>query len=324
MAADAAGNVYVADEGNHRVRKIDASATISTLAGREESGIVGDDGPFRADSINFHSPRAAALDRVGNLLFVDGTRLWKLNGGSVWIVASDASWSNYPPRGVAADAAGNVYVADQAHRSLRKIDAVGTLTTVAGFGSPQSVAGDALGNVYVVDAGRVQKIAGSGTVTALTGDSETGYGGDGGPAAEARLYLPGAMAADAAGNVFVVEGEASDGSRLRKIDTAGTITTVARLPIHHITALAADPSGNVFVGSEISGGQVWKVAAGDGEIELIAGTGEPGFEGDGSEAGSARLWVSGIAVGSSGNVWFTDHRNRRVRVLEPLRGGAVP
>ena len=133
-----------------------------------------------------------------------------------------------------------------------------------------------------------------------------------------------AAVADPDGNVYVVELERGGGRRrfLRKIDTSGTVTSLAEIE-EALGVLAADSSGNVYFRREIAGGQVWKFDAGDGEIESIAGTGEPGFQGDGSGAGSARLWVSGIAVDSSGNVWFTDHRNRRVRVLEPLRGGAL-
>ena len=307
VAAAAAGNVYVADERNHRVRRIDASGTITTLAGREER----DDGPDRADSVNLHSPRGAALDPAGNLLFLDGSSLWQLDlvWGAVSRVATYRDWNDDPPLSVTADSSGNLYLIVPGY--VRKIDASGAISTLEGFNSAHSVAADALGNVYIVNYGRVYKIDGSGAVTALTGDSEIDWAVT--------------AVADPAGNVYVVELERGGGGgrRLLKIDTAGTVTSLAGIE-EGFEALAADSSGNVYLRREIAGGQIWKFDAGDGEIKLIAGTGEPGFEGDGSGAGSARLWVSGIAVDSAGNVWFTDQRNRRIRVLEPLRGGVVP
>lgn len=124
---------------------------------------------------------------------------------------------------------------------------------------------------------------------------------------------------DTVGNVYV-----GDSYSVFKIDASGTITTLADSEDlggwpPEISALAVDESGNVYVGANhAKAGRVWRIQPENGGIEVIAGNGEPGFEGEGIPPGDARLWVSGIAVDRSGNVWFTDEVNRRVRVLERL------
>ena len=315
LVADEAGNIYIADEGNDRVRKINSSGTISTISGSEET----DDGPHRADSVILRSPRGATLDPAGNLLFIDGPSLWKLDplGGTVSRVSTVEveRWDSEPPFSVTADSSGNVYVLapgrDRFDKGIVKFDASGgAISSLAQFDSPESVTADGLGNVYVVDYGSVYKINGSGAVTSVMDDIEAGW---------ASTVL-----ADRAGNLYVVWWERGSERRwLLKIDTTGTVTRLGGIE-EDIEALAADSSGNLYFRRQSAGSQIWKLDAGDGAMELIAGTGEPGFDGDGSGASNARLWVSGIAADSSGNVWFTDHRNRRVRVLKPLRGGVLP
>ena len=350
VAADAVGNVYIADAWNQRIRKIDASEIITTLAG--SGGYLRDGGSVASDSVNL-SPHGAALDSAGNLFFLDGSyyssQLFKLDlTGTVSRVTGEGF---YEVEGMAADAASNVYIAHAGRNRILKIDVNGVVTTLAGDGGrgyggdggsatdaqlslPRGridfaslVAADAAGNVYVADVwnNRIRKIDVDGIITTLAGNGGNGaqgWGGDGGPATEVELGQLRGVAADNRGNVYVIQTLQDDLGHVRKIDASGVITTVATarsfrgLP----SALAVDESENLYVGVEHTGGgsRVFKFSPQDGDIETIAGTGEPGFNGEGMPAGSARLAsVSGIAVDAVGNVWITESGNRLIRVLEP-------
>ena len=309
VAVDAAGNVYVADTGNHRVRKIGAAGTVTTLAGTGERGYGGDDGP--ATEARFAFPAGVAVDAAGNVYVADtgNHRVRKIGAAGTITTLAGTGERGYGgddgpatearfafPAGVAVDAAGNVYVADTGNHRVRKIGAAGTITTLAGTGErgyggddgpatearfalPAGVAVDAAGNVYVADTGnhRVRKIGAAGTITTLAGTGERGYGGDDGPAAQARFALPAGVAVDAAGNVYVAD---TGNHRVRKIGAAGTVTT-------------------------------------------LAGTGERGYGGDDGPATEARFaFPAGVAVDAAGNVYVLEQRgdsryDNRVRRISP-------
>ena len=338
VALDTAGNVFISDQWDNRVRKIDTMGIISTLAGTGDWKDAED--TIGSNSAKFRFPRGAALDASGNLYFLDDARVWKLDmSGSVTAFAGTLEGYGgdggpaiearlYGPSGVAMDSFGNVYVTEQWQDRVRKIDTTGTISTLAGTGDwgnggdggpaieaqlaqPTSVAVDPFGNVYVADQGnhRVRMIDSDGNIHTLAGTGESGYGGDDGPADQAQLSDPTNVAADAAGNVYVAEGY----SRVRKIDPNGIITKFVRITGGGVQALAVDDFGNVFVGG---GYQILRISGVDGGAEVIAGTGEPGFGGDGGPSVNARLSVWGIAVDADGKVWFTDGYSRRVRVLE--------
>ena len=329
VAADSTGNLYVADRSNYRVRKIDAGTdVITTLAGTGSP--TGNWNGGSAASARLFSPRSVALDGAGNLYFADSNRVWKLDAtGQIAAVAgtgeSGYSGDGRPaveaqvsyPWGVAVDAAGNAFVADTGNHRVRKIDGgTGIITTVAALVRPYGVATDSSGNVYVADrgAGRIHKIDASGFVTTIAGTGQHGYGGDGGPAAEARLSYPAGVAVDAAGNVFVAD---TGNRRVRRIDAAsGNIETVFETDGFYSWVVAVDGDGNLYVG----GGQRIRLIDASGEVSVIAGTGAKGFSGDGKPAGGAELSVSGMAVDRFGAVWFADSGSRRIRVLEPWPG----
>ena len=137
------------------------------------------------------------------------------------------------------------------------------------------------------------------------------------------------MAADAIGNVYVIHGHGNLYYHVRKVDASGVVTTLATAEVGGpLSALAVDGSGNVYVGAEDTrrgGSRIWKIRPDDGEIEAIAGTGEPGFKGEGVPAAAARLSSAyGIAVDTRGNLWFADSGNGLVRALDPIRNGVVP
>ena len=336
LAADASGNVYVASRLHRRIRKIDASGTITTLVGTGFWKDAEVPGPSLAASHVFLGPLGAAVDTSGNLFFIDDYRIWKLSpSGFVSLVAGTGARGDAGDGGPATeaefrfpgeldiDASGNIYVSDSPSHRVRKIDASGTITTLVGTGEagisgdggpaaeahlwlPTSVAVDGSGNVYVTEYNRVRKINPSGIITTLAGSGGRGYSEDGHPATAISLTFPNAMAVDGTGCVYVV-----DNKRVRKIDPSSIITTV--FPISNfISAMAADQSGNLYIGVA---NWIVRIDAADGQAETIAGTGKPGFGGDGGPATGAPLSADGIAVASDGSIWFTDRGSRRIRVL---------
>ena len=244
VAVDTAGNVYVADTNNNRIRKITPAGVVSTLAGSSTGASGFTDGTGSAASFNY--PNDVALDTAGNLYVADwsnnairkitpGGVVSTVAGGGVWAVGSTngaaASATFNAPRGVAVDTAGNVYVADTGNHLIRKI-AAGQVTTFAGstlsgvfggfangtgtasmFDSPMDVAVDGAGNVYVSDVNNylIRFITPNGMVTTLAGTTKTG-GFQDGPALSATFGALRGVAVDSAGNVYV-----SDGDLIRKV-----------------------------------------------------------------------------------------------------------
>ena len=351
VATDSAGNVYVADEINYRVRRIDASTSvITTLAGTGSRTSGWNGGPAEGARLAF--PNSMAVDGAGTLFFVDQERVWKLDASGVVVALAGTGESGYLgdggpaveaelawPYDVTTDGAGNVYVADRGNHRVRKIDAgTGTITTLAGTGesgyggdggpateahlsAPNGVAVDVTGNVYVADSGnrRIRKIdAASGVIETLAGTGErTAFSGenrgDGGPAARATFSLVFGVSSDASGNVFV-----PDADRVRRLDTSsGNIETILEADGDSVWAVAVDDEGDLYVGS--GSGQIRMIDSG-GIVSVIAGTGRDGFSGDGAPAAGAELSVYGIAVDRFGAIWFTDGIGRRIRVLEPWPG----
>ena len=328
VALDPLGNVYVSDMFAHKIRRIDPAGIIRTAVGTGEWKDA-EDTPG-SESVKFRFPKGAALDPSGNLYFSDDARVWKLDAaGTVRVFAgADTPARLLGPWGLATDAFGNVYVADRWLHQVFKIDARGNTSRLAGTGRrgfggdggpaieaqllwPSSVAVDPFGNVYVADAGnhRIRMIDSDGRISTIAGTGEWGEQGEGGPAIKAQLSSPHGLAADSSGNVYVAEEWSG---RVLKIDPGGNITLVTReVPA---LALSVDDRGDLYAASREF--QIVRISGVDGEVSVIAGTGEPGFVGDGGPAEDARLSAWGIAVDADGKVWFTDAESRRVRVLE--------
>lgn len=256
VATDAAGNIYVADIVNNRVRRIDSAGTITTVAGSGTPGECGDVGP--ATSICLNSPSGVAVDAAGNLFIADqrNHRVRRVDaGGAITTVAGNGTFESCGdggpatsacvgnPFGVAVDNSGNLFIGEWANNRVRKVDSAGTITTVAGNGTegfcgdngpatsaclnhPGSVAVDAAGNLFIGDAWnhRVRKVGATGTITTVAGTGAMRFCGDGHAAATACLAFPFGVAVDAIGNLFIAD---THNHRVRKVDTAGTITTVA-------------------------------------------------------------------------------------------------
>ena len=358
VAVDAAGNIYIADTSNNRIRRVDTSGIITTVAGTgsqdfDGQGYGGDGGP--AVRAQLSHPFGLALDRNGNLYIADSynNRIRRVDAsGTITTIAGtgdrgfsgdggpavEAQLEN--PYGVAVDGAGNLYIADSENYRIRRVDASGIITTVAGTGSigfsgdggpairaqiawPARVAVDGAGNLYIADFSnfRVRRVDASGIITTVAGTGERGYGGDGGPAVQARLEWPSHLAVDGAGNLYI-----ADVDRIRRVDTSGIITTVAgtgdsgfsgdggpavQARIIHSRGVAVDGAGNLYIADTFND-RIRRVDV-SGIIATIAGGGSGG---DGGPAVEARLnSPNGVALDRVGNLYIADtisHRIRRV------------
>lgn len=305
VAIDALGNVYFADLFNNRIRKVNTSGIITTVAGTGTSGYSGDGG----------------------------------------LATSAQIWG---PSGVAVDALGNIYIADEGTVHIRKINTSGIISTIAGTGSLGctgdgglatsakidvyfGLAADKFGNVYFADwlNNRVRKVSTSGIINTIAGTGVGGYSGDGGLATLAQLSSPSGVCVDTSGNVYI--GDAAS-NVIRKINTSGIISTIAGTVIAGFSGdggpataaqlsgpsgLAADNQGNIFV-MDIGNSRIRKINSA-GIITTVAGTGAFGFSGDGGPALLADLDYSGAgnnpSVDAFGNLYFTDTQNKRVRVI---------
>jgi sugar lactone lactonase YvrE len=233
VAVDSVGNVYIADLGNKRIRKV-SGGTITTIAGNGAAGFSGDGGP--ATSASLSAPYGVALDSTGSLYTADNdnNRIRKVSGGTITTVAGNGnlgfsgdggpatSASLAQPEGLAVDSSGNLYIADTRNHRIRKLSG-GTITTIAGNGTPGfsgdggpatsaslynpgGVAVDSAGNLYIADSNnnRIRKVSG-GTITTVAGNGNAGFSGDGGPATSASLNYPIGIAVDSAGDLYTAD-----------------------------------------------------------------------------------------------------------------------
>jgi uncharacterized protein (TIGR03437 family) len=363
LAVDKAGNLLIADWGNHRIRQVSAAGTITTLAGTGSQGFSGDNGPATAATLNF--PYSVAVDVAGAVYIADSVnqRIRKVAGGIIYPVAGNgtralagdggpaSSASFNQPQGVAIDAYGNVFVGDTFNNRVRKAALGGKVSTVAGSGfykfsgdggaaigaslnGPQGLAADSAGRFYLADLRnhRVRRVNAAGVIATVAGNGTQGYSGDNGPAAAAALNSPAAVALDAIGNIYVAD---TGNNRVRKIDANGTITALAGAGVAGYSGdggpaniatlnrpggVAADTAGNVYI-SDTGNHAIRKVSAA-GVISTLAGNGVPGSSGDNGPAAVALLnSPGGLAVDSAGNLYVADTANHRVRRI--TSGGTI-
>ena len=327
VAADAAANIYISDSLNYAIRKVAAAtATITTVAGNGLPGYTGDGGP--ATSARIAVPFGAAVDGAGNIYFSDSNVVRKVTAatGFIMVVAGNGTTGNSGdggpatsaqlsnPTSVAVDGSGNLYIADSFTNVVRKVTAAtGLIATVAGNGTlgssgdgglatsaqiqPTGIAVDGSGNLYIADLnhGIVRKVtASSGIITTVAGNGTLAASGDGGPAIGAGL-APHALAADGSGNLYIAD-------------------------FYTVT----NPCGRYCDGTVMFNDRIRMVSAATGLITTIAGTGTPGYSGDGGLATSAQLnGPLGVAVDAAGNVYVADNGNNAIRMLVPASAHAA-
>jgi uncharacterized protein (TIGR03437 family) len=309
VTVDGAGNLYIADTGNYRVRKVSTNGTISNFAGTGAPGFSGDGGPATAAKLGLLF--SVAVDNAGN----------------VYIAGQDSLIRKVSAAGVISTVAGS------SGASLGD----GGPATQAELNQPRGITVDAAGNLYIADTGfnRIRKVTASGIITTVAGNGRSDYSGDGGPATSAALNTPSGVAVDAAGNIYIAD---TSNARIRKVTPAGIITTVVgtgafgysgdgspavNATIRTPMGVAIDASGSLYI-SDWGSGAIRKVTG--GIISTIAGGGKS-YPGDYGPAINASIsQPAGIAVDGGGNVYFAEEAADRIRALKPVAGpgGALP
>jgi hypothetical protein len=262
VAFDAFGNLFIADQYNNRIRKVNTNGVITTVAGGASY------------------PSGVAFDAAGNLYISDelGDLIHKVaTNGIITTVAGKGSsgYSGdggaatdaglYFPLSVTFDAFGNLYIADQVNNRIRKVDTNGIITTVAGnsgssysgdgsaatnasLNHPYGVAFDAAGNLFIADHGnnRIREVNTNGIITTVAGNGSSGYFGDGGAATNASFSQPCGMTFDSSGNLYIAD---QSNQRIREVHFAGcptfALTNVSVASAGNYTVAIANPYGSV-------------------------------------------------------------------------------
>jgi uncharacterized protein (TIGR03437 family) len=369
VLSDQAGNIFIAD--SYRVREVTARGKIFTVAGVGTHGFAGDGGPATKATLDADG---LALDPTGGI-FVSDTWLCAVRkiqpDGTISTVAGTGTWdastgfcgssgdggpatsAQITPYSIAADLAGNLYIAGAGR--IRRVTRDGRIDTIAGTGTrgysgdggpavsaqlsyTPGIAVDSSGNLYVADINnsRVRKITLEGIISTVAGNGGFGFDGDGGPATVATLDSPQGVAVDPSGNIYIDD---IGNSRIRMVAPNGKITTVAgsgdsmldggysgdgglalSASLRKPTGVALDSSGSLYV-ADSGNNRIRKVAT-DGTISTFAGTGTQAYSGDGGPASSAQFYdPEGIGFNAAGELFIADAGNNCVRKI--ARDGTV-
>ena len=353
VAVDGVGNVYVADTGNHTIRKITAGGVVTTLA-----GLAGSSGTTDATggSARFYEPEGIAVNSAGTTIYVADTwnhtiRLVNAAGtvstfaGTAGIPgtnnATGTSASFNTPQGVALDSVGNVYVADTGNDLVRKITTAGAVSTLAGvvgvagtnngtgtaasFWGPASLGVDSANNVYVADLhnNAIRKITSAAVVTTFAGSMGT-IGFLDGTLVSSRFWLPGGIASDGSGNLYIAD---TGNGTLRKYTVAGSVTTIGGSSSIGSADVPASPTAKFFWPSGIAidnSGNSYVVDSANGTIRTVSSnglsatfTGVAGsFGGSDGLLSNARFYgPAGAALDTSGNLYVSDSANHTIRKI---------
>jgi sugar lactone lactonase YvrE len=400
VAVDAAGNVYIADAGNSRIRRVSPAGIITTVPGTtgqygfyRTSVAVDSAGNVYYPEVENNIPQVRRASPAGTVsivatgvaniggLAVDGSGLLYISdrsnhrvlrqvGPNLFSPVAGTGTAGYSgdggsstsaqlsgPGRLAIDGAGRIFIADAYNHRIRRLVPSGgmvysgVISTVAGNGLdhysgdggpatsaqiwPDGLAADPSGNIYFADSRsfRVRRVSPSGIVTTVAGNGTAGDDGDGGPATSAKLWEPGGVALDGAGNLYIVDGAAN---RVRRVSPSGIITAVAgsgfrggfsgdggpatSAKLNYPLGAAVDGAGNLYI-ADAGNIRVRRVSP-SGTISTFAGTGTSGYSGDGGPATSAQFrQVIGVAADQSGNVYVLDKEAGCVRRISP--GGII-
>ena len=322
VAVDPDGNLYIADTANHRIRKVSPDGTITTVAG---TGTPGgrfnplEDGPATTALLN--SPSGVAVDASGNLYIAD---------------SENYRIRQVTPEGIISTVAGNAIIGSTGD---------GGPADQASIGFVSGLAVDADGNLYIADQShsQIRKVTPDGLITTAAGTGERGFSGDGGQATLAKLWLAGftfsdgnrevtqgsGIAVDSSGNLYIAD---TFNNRIRMVALDGTITTVAgngmvnnagngtlailasvKAPVD----VAVDGAGNLYISQHVS--HIIRYVNPDGFIFTVAGIADdPGFSEDLGNPFTAKLnGPAGLVAEGEGAFLLADHRNHRIRFFQP-------
>lgn len=300
------GDLLILDTSGHRIRRIDGSGVISTVAGDSIAGLTGDGGPASRARLNYPAAMLSLAD--GTIIVADTAnhRIRRINPSGVIETIAGTSEGFAGDGGPAVDArlawpgalaydaaTGAILIADGSNDRVRRLAVDGIISTIAGNGfdgstgdggsavdaqlaSPTGVAIDAARNVYISQFGhhRIRRVDPAGTISTYAGDGVPGFSGDGGPAITARISTPMLLSFDEAGRLIIAD---AGNNRIRAIDTGGTITT-------------------------------------------LAGNGSDAFSGDGGQATAAGMYFPKQALANASEIVISDAQHNRVRRVDRATG----
>lgn len=358
IAVDSKNDLLIADTGNNRVRIVapPTAPSIGSLPGDIINTLAGDGlSTYSPRALTLKGTTLyysdGASNRVGwvdlntgqtGLLAGDGTAAFGGDGGD----ATSASLNG--PRGLATDSSGNVYIADSLNNRIRKVTTSGTISTVAGNGTasttgdngaatsgtldePYAVAIDQSGNLYIAERSGhvVRKVTTTGTITTVAGTGLAGApSSETGQAVNQSLNYPQGLAIEPAGTLLIAD---TQNNRIRRLSGDGSIATVAgsgkrglsgdggpatSATLSFPLGVGEDSNGNIYIADTSNSVVRW--VGTDGIIGTIAGTGKPGYNGDGRPATGYPLNSPNAVVPGSGcSALIADTQNQRIRQLSP-------